>query len=132
MTQQNIDVVLASIDAYNAEDFDAQMETYASDAVVVPVSDFPRTTPIVGREALREWVEHEASDWHARYQPSEVCPLGADCVLCRGEWGGIGVTSGIEAYQSMSVLFALRDGVISRAEFYRDHAEALKAAGLEE
>jgi hypothetical protein len=35
VSQENIDVVLASIEAYNAEDLDAQMVTYAPDAVIV-------------------------------------------------------------------------------------------------
>jgi ketosteroid isomerase-like protein len=109
MSQRNIDVVLGSIDAYNAEDLDAQMATYAPDAVVIPVSDFPQSSPIVGREALREWVGQESRDWRARYRASEVSSIGADRVLSRGEWGGIGVTSGIESYQSMSVLFTLCD-----------------------
>ena len=131
MSQDNVNVVRVSIDAYKAEDFDALMAIYALDAVLVPVSDFPRSAPIIGREALRDWVEREARDWRGRYKASEIVTVGEDRVVSRGEWGGIGIATGIEGYQSMSVRFALHDGLISRAEFFRDHAEALKAVGQE-
>lgn len=136
MTRENIEVISASIAAYNADDLDAQMDTYAPDAVVVPDSDAAHalpggTTVIVGRDALRNWVREDKAAWRARYQVSEMRAVGADRVLCRGEWGGVGLKSEIEAYQGTSVLFTLPDGVITRAEFYRDHAEARKAAGLE-
>jgi hypothetical protein len=38
----------------------------------------------------------------------------------------------MEGYDRMSTLFTLRDRLITRLEIYRDHDEALKAAGLDE
>lgn len=135
MSQTNLEVVQASIDAYNAENLDAQMDTYVPDFVAVLARGDQAlpdsSTTIVGREALRAWLQEERSAWRARYKCAELRPVGVDRVLSRGEWGGIGVTSGIEAYGKMSVLFTLRDGLISRAEFYPDHDDALHAAGLE-
>lgn len=70
--------------------------------------------------------------WDARYKASEVRAVGEQQVLCRGEIGGTGAASGIEGYDSMSTLFTLRDGLITRLEFYRDHNDAIRAAGLNE
>jgi ketosteroid isomerase-like protein len=135
MSQMNIDVVLASIDAFNAGDLDAQMATYAPDAVVTvdPALDVGGIEErIVGLEVLRHTVRANLQDfWGGRYKATDVRAVGEHQVLCRGEWGGVGAASGIELYVSLSVLFTLRNGLIAGAEFYRDHSEALKAAGLE-
>lgn len=132
MSEENIDVVLASIEAYNAEDLDAQMATYAPDAVIVfdPAQALAfGGDSLVGREAFRNEVNAAQQFFGARYKPSEVGAAGESQVLCRGEIGGIGAASGIEGYDRMSTLFTLRDGLITRLEFYRDHDEALRAAG---
>jgi ketosteroid isomerase-like protein len=137
VSQENVEVVVASIDAYNAEDLSAQMATYAPDAIVVPdpdsalafLGDFDRS---VGREALRTSVEAVRDHWGGRYKASEVRAVDEHRVLCRGKLGGVGAASEIELYESMSVLFTVRDGLITRAEFFSDHARALKAAGLKE
>jgi ketosteroid isomerase-like protein len=133
--QKNIEVVLASIDAYNAEDLDAQMATYAPEAVVevdAMLDVAGGADHIVGRELLRTRVEANLQDfWSGRYKASDVRAVGKHRVLSRGEWGGVGSASGIELYVDLSVLFTLRDGLITRAEFYADRDAALKAAGME-
>jgi len=134
-SERNIAVVLASIEAFNAGDVDAQMATYAPDAVVAsdPASDAALVFPdrSVGREVVRSEVTDIQKALGMRYRASEVRPVRENQVLCRGELGGTGVASGVEVYQSVSTLFTLRDGLITRLEFYGDHEEALKAAGLE-
>jgi ketosteroid isomerase-like protein len=133
--QENVEVVLASIAAYNAEDVDAQIATYTPDAVLVTdatMASIGMPASLHGREALRSFIRGETADWRGRYQASEVRAVGTNRVLCRGDWGGVGAASGIEAYQSTSLLFTLRDGLISRVEFFRDHDTAIKAAGLEQ
>jgi len=134
MPQENVDVVLASIEAYNAEDLDAQMATYAPDAVIVfdPAQALAFGERLVGRDAFRNEVKTAQQFFGARYKPSEVRLVGVSQVLCRGEIGGIGAASGMEGYDRMSTLFTLRDRLTTRLEFYRDHDEALKAAGLDE
>jgi hypothetical protein len=64
--------------------------------------------------------------------PFDVQALGDGAVLCRGRWGGVGIAAGIELYIGTTVLFRFRDGLIENAEFFRDDAQALKAAGLAE
>ena len=56
--------------------------------------------------------------------------LGAGRVLHRGDWGGKGAASGVETYSSITGVFTVREGQISRVEFYFNHERALKAAGL--
>ncbi len=55
--------------------------------------------------------------------------LGGDRVLVRYGWGGVGASSGIEMYSSLTGIFTVRDDQISRLEFFFDHDDALKAVG---
>ena len=62
----------------------------------------------------------------------ETRAVGPDQVLERVDFGGVGVGSGIETLASYTVLHTVRDGEIVRVDFFRDHADALKAVGLDE
>ena len=138
MSQENVEVVRASIAAYNAADIDAQMATYLPTAVgIIHVNRETRLPDLgddrmEGREEIRRWLLDQAQSWRGRYEASEVRALSHGRVLCRGRWGGVGVATGIELYVDTTVLFSLRDGLIERVEFFDDHSEALEAAGLSE
>ena len=58
--------------------------------------------------------------------------MDSERVLVRGNWGGEGVASGLATAASISGIFAVRDGQVSRVEFFVDHQKALKAVGLAE
>jgi hypothetical protein len=74
-----------------------------------------------------------ASPWvSVRWKPIEVFAVDGKRVLYRGEWGGMGAASGVETYSSITGIFTITGGAISRAEWFFDHDEALKAVGLEE
>ena len=52
----------------------------------------------------------------------------ADRVVVRQVWHGVG--RGPEAHLESTVVFTLREGKISYAEFFWDHAEVLETLGL--
>jgi ketosteroid isomerase-like protein len=53
-------------------------------------------------------------------------------VVSRTDWGGKGRASGIDLRASLSSIITVRDGQITKIEFFFDHAQALEAAGLSE
>ena len=133
MSQTSADLVLAAVDAYNAGDFEAWEKCIAPDVQTFPASVFREAGPLHGRDAYRAWTEEIGSAWISpRWEVTDVLAAGTDLVLCRGDWGGEGVASGIKTYASITGVFTVRADRVTRAEFYFDHAEALKAAGLEE
>jgi ketosteroid isomerase-like protein len=134
VSQENVAVVLESFEAYNAGDLDALMGFYAADVEVLPdPAVFPESRPLHGLVEFRAWVEDIDSAWVGpRYLTTEVLDLSDHRVLRRGDWGGVGATSGVEMYSSITGVFTLRDAKIARAQYFFDHAEALKAVGLEE
>ena len=132
MSQENVEIVLAAFDAYNAGDLDAMMRFYAPDLEVLPDSAvFPESAPLHGVNEFRAWVEQIDAAWeNPRYLTGEAIDVGGNRVILRGEWGGIGASSGIEMYSSITGIFTVRDGQISRTEYLFDHDKALKAVGL--
>jgi ketosteroid isomerase-like protein len=133
MSQENVDVVQAWTDAYNAGDVDAMMELCAQDVEAFPDRSFPEASPLYGREQFRRWMEEIRTPWVAtRWVVHEARAIEPNRVLERGNYGGVGTGSSIETLASYSVIYTLRDGQISRVQFFSDHAEAIKAVRLEE
>ena len=131
MSQENVELLLASFEAYNAGNLDRAMEFCAADIEGFPA--LPDAPPLQGVRDYRSFLEDASSAWAgARWRTIEIQPLGADRVLCRGQWGGEGVLSGIEASASTTIIATFRDGLMVRIEFYLDHTDALKAVGLAE
>jgi ketosteroid isomerase-like protein len=133
MSQENVELVIAASDAYNAGDMDAMMSFYAPDVEVYPDVGFPEARPLIGREEFMGWLRGIDAAWvDAKWATSEVFALDDSRVVYRGDWGGEGLASGIETASSITGVFTIRDGQISRLEFFFDHDAALEAVGLKE
>ena len=105
MSQENVEVVRASIAAYNAADIDAQMATYLPTAVGITHVNRETRLPdlgddrMEGREEIRRWLLDQAQSWRGSVsRPRKVRALSHGRVLCRGRLGGVGVATGIELY----------------------------------
>jgi ketosteroid isomerase-like protein len=107
------------------------MSFWAPDIEVFPdASVFPEAGPLRGWEASKRWLEETETAWvSAQTVTREVIAVEDGRVLHRYDWGGEGVVSGIEMYSSINGIFTVRDGLISRIEFFFDHDEALEAVG---
>jgi ketosteroid isomerase-like protein len=66
-----------------------------------------------------------------RTEPEEIIDAG-DKLLTRNRFRGTGIKSGVATENVLYQVFTLRDGRPILGEFFRDRAEALEAAGLEE
>jgi ketosteroid isomerase-like protein len=132
MSQENVEIVQAATAAYIAGDIDAMMEFYALSVEAFPDTSFVEPEPLHGREQFRRWVEGIRTPWViARWVVHETRAIGPDRVLERGDFGGVGMGSSIETLASYTLINTIRDGEIARVEYFSDHADALKAVGLE-
>lgn len=134
MSQENVGVVAKGFDAVNRGDFDGLLDTYAPDVEFVPDAQ-ALSMPMRGRDAVRSWLEGLATAWVAATKPVstlELFEVDDGRVVHRGEWGGLGVASGAHMSRSLSSVYSIRDGRVSRVEWFFDHAGALTAVGLEE
>jgi ketosteroid isomerase-like protein len=133
MSQENVELVIAANHAYNAGDMDAVMSFYAPDVEGYPDAGFPEARPLVGREKFMSWLQGIDTAWvDAKWLTRDVFALDDGRVVYRGDWGGEGLASGIETASSITGVFTIRDGQISRVEWFFDHDAALKALGLAE
>ena len=131
MSQENVEVVRAVYEAYNADDMDALRELYHPDLVMHHVEGWPEPGPSVGREAVLREVEQLREAWEGdTLEPVAGFIDSGDRVVVRDVWRGAG--QGPEADMEFTRVFTIRGGKIIGIEIFWDHAEALEAVGLSE
>jgi ketosteroid isomerase-like protein len=131
MSRENVEIVRAVYEVWNAGDMDAFGEMYDTDAIVRSPESWPEPGPFVGREAImREW-EHVREAWNVDVvEPISDFVAAGDRVAVRHVWRGAG--HGPELNMELTNVFTLRKGKIVHQEFFWDHAEALETLGLSE
>jgi len=131
VSQENVDIVRAGMEAWNARDMDALRETYAEDVVTWPPDGWPEAGPFIGRDlVMRQW-ERMRELWDEDEVEMRTDYLeAADRVAVRMIWHWKGPAP--EADSEATALFTIRNGKIRVAEFFWNYAEALETAGLSE
>src|SRR5437660_1635470 len=131
MSQENVEIVRAVFETWNAGDMDGLRELHDPDATMRPPEDWPESGPFFGREALmRQWEQHRET-WDA----DAVVPVSdfidaADRVVVRFVWRGAG--RGPESNVELTGVYTMRKGKLFAIEHFWDHAEALETLGLTE
>jgi ketosteroid isomerase-like protein len=131
LSQENVEIVRAGFDAWNAGDMDALRELHDPDAVLRPPTGWPEPGPYFGREAIMRQFEQLRETWDT----DAAEPIGdfidvGDRVAMRFIWRGAG--HGPESNIELTTIQTVRNGKILSIDYYWDHAEALEAVGLSE
>jgi ketosteroid isomerase-like protein len=131
MSEENVKVVRALFEAWNAGDMDAVREIQHPDVILRTVPDWPEPGPHVGREAVMRFLEQLRDTWDSdTLEASSDFLHAADRVVVRHIWHGIG--HGPQSNMEYTVVYGVRKGKLRELEFFSDHTEALEAAGLSE
>jgi ketosteroid isomerase-like protein len=129
MSQENVEIVRASLEAWNAGDMDAFREHYDREAILRTVEGWPEPGPYVGREAVMRLFQQNRVTWDANSaEPISDFIDQADRVAVRMIWRGAG--HGPQLTLEWTTVCMLRKGRIVYQEFFWDHAEALETMGL--
>jgi uncharacterized protein len=129
MSEENVEVVRAGFEAWNAGDMKAIRELHDPDVILRMPEGWPEPGPYVGREAVMRQFEQMRETWDAdALEPISDFIAAADRVVLRFIWRGAGY--GPEADLEMTTVYTLRKGRVFCQEFFWDHAEALEAVGL--
>jgi ketosteroid isomerase-like protein len=130
VSQENVEVVRAVYATWNAGDMDAFRDLHDPDAIMRLPEGWPEPGPFVGREAvMREW-EQIREAWSSDVaEPISDFIQAGDRVAVRHIWRVAG--QGPEVNLEITNILTVRKGRIIHQEFFRDHAQALKAVGLE-
>jgi ketosteroid isomerase-like protein len=136
MSEENVRVAQAAIDAFARDGVDGWLEYFTDDvdyqAVEGAIDD---RGPLRGKDALRAYAE----DWtemfdDVRFGPVEVIDAGDDTVITvlRISARPKGTSPEAELTLSFAGVSTIRDGKIARGREYWTREEALEAAGLQE
>jgi ketosteroid isomerase-like protein len=135
MSEENVEVVRRVYEAAARRDADAVLALYDPDVEW----DWTRVSGLFGQdgfyrghEELRRWFREWSQGLnHIEYQAEELIAAGAH-VISKSVMRGRGRASGIELGDTLYAVWTFREGKIVRVVWFPTHAEALKAAGLEE
>ena len=129
MPQENVEVVRAFFQAWNAGNMDALRELHDPDAIARPPEGWPEPGPFVGQEPIIRQFEQLRETWDADALEliSDFIDAG-DRVAVRYIWRGAG--HGPEANFEITLVFTVRKGRILFLEYFWDHADALETLGL--
>jgi len=130
VSQENVDIVRRSTEAWNAGDMDAWSELVAPNVIWRVMPDWPEQGPFIGRDAVLRQVQQLRAIWDS----DTIIPLSevvaGDHVVLRLIWRGVG--SGPESNMEMSCIYTVREGMIVGFDYFWNHVDALTAVGMEE
>jgi ketosteroid isomerase-like protein len=131
MSQENVEIVRAAIDALNKRDLDTWLKDAAPDFEL----DFLRAVgPVHGvfkLDQIRALLDEFFGQWEAvRFEADELIDAGEHVVVTLA--GSNRGRDGIEVTSLTTWVWTFREGMIARLCYYQDKAEALEAAGLRE
>ena len=131
MSEENVAVILEALDAWNAGDMDRLSAACDPEAIVRAPPGWPEPGPFIGREAIMRQFQQlrETFDSDTMEQLSDFQAAG-DRVLVRFAWKAAGQGPAIDI--KWTFVYTVRHGRIYGLEYFPDHEEALKAAGLGE
>ena len=133
MSQENVEIVRALYEAWNGPNG-------GEDALAFLADDFEFVNPDY---AVEPGTRHGHAGWsqamnslsaafqQTEHEVGEVRDLG-DRVLCFTTFVARTSADSVAFRQDESQLWSLRDGKVTRLQWFHDRAEALKAAGLSE
>jgi ketosteroid isomerase-like protein len=128
MSQENVEIVRAAVEAWNAGNMDAIGEGLHPNVIAAPLEGWPEQGPFMGREAVMGWYAQVREAWDVdMVEPASFIEAG-DRVIGRVRWRGAG--QGPESIMEFTVVYTLRKGSVVYIEFFWDHAEALETVGL--
>jgi ketosteroid isomerase-like protein len=131
MSQENVEIVRAATEAWNAGNMAALRDLYDPHIIVRPFDAWPEQGPWIGPEAvIRQWEgQREALGAQTLESIGDYVHVG-DRVVVRWRWQGIG--RGPELNLELTAVVTIRSGRMTALDFFRDHTEALEAVGLSE
>src|SRR3954452_17408447 len=133
MSQENVEVVRRSVDAFSGGDLDNWLAAYCADDIDYRAAEgsLDDRGPMHGKDAVRAY----AQDWldmfdDVKVEPVELIDAGEDQVIAVLRGSGRAKLSGVEVDLTYAVVYTIRDGKIARGREYMERDQALEAVGL--
>lgn len=132
MSRENVEIFRRAQEAYNEGDWDAVLATMNPNVVTDTTRAGPDGEIYRGHEgAKRFWRMLRDVFGSLRNEPEEIIDNG-DRLFTRIRQRSTGRASGAMTEDVIYQIITIDKGKATRAQFFRDRAEALEAAGLSE
>src|SRR5215211_434169 len=135
MSQENVEVVRRSVDAFSGGDLDNWLAAYCADDIDYRAAEgaLDDSGPMHGKDAVRAYLQ----DWLDMFddfksEPIDLIKAGDDKVVAVTRISGRAKLSGVETDLTYAALYTIRDGRVVRGREFWTRDEALEAAGLRE
>ena len=133
MSQDNVEVVRALLEAFNRGDLDAMLELATDDVDVRPPSHLLDGIVFRGHAGTRTWMERTAETWRElEVSSAQLLATAGEHVVMAEDVRTVGHDSGVPVSQRYIYVYTLRGGKIAAAIAYPGEAAALEAVGLRE
>jgi ketosteroid isomerase-like protein len=136
VSQENVEVVRQSVEAWRRDDFESWLATVdpTVEWQALAIDRLAEGTESVyrGHEGMRRLWHFLRIEFDLEVEAQELRDVGDDRVVLLGRFRWRGPSSGIVVESPVGYIITVRDGKVVRAIDYLSHEEALKAVGLEE
>ena len=133
MSQENVDVVRRVTDVMDVEGFEAAfpvfLEAAHSDVEWREDPAWPDSATYRGVEQVGQVIRDRMDTMDFDQTTEDLIPVD-DKVVALVRWRGRGKASGAQGEISMAIVWTVREGAITKLEFFLDRAAALGAVGL--
>ena len=132
MSEENVEINLSVVDAWNRGDREAWMALWDEEAEFYPLRAQLEGDSYRGHEGMERFLGEMAEDWEdVRFEIDEARDAGEQ-VVGIGRFRARGRASGVDINVPAGVFTRVRQGKIVYARFFSEPADALEAAGLSE
>jgi len=131
MSQENVELVRAAIDAFNRRDWDAMLKDAAPGFEYDLSRAIGPNRGVYGPDHFRGVIDEFVRSWGSvQLDPHEFVEVGPHVVV---PWTALFTgRDGVAVEARVAWTFTFRDGEIERPCLYQERREALEAAGLSE
>lgn len=129
MSEENVEVVRAALEAWNRGDWDAALKDAARGFALDNSRAAGPNRGVYRLDQMHEFWDEFTGIWGSyRMEPHEFIEAG-DHVVVPVTFHGVG-RDGIEVEARPTWIVTIRDGAIERIRMYQEREDALEAAGL--
>jgi ketosteroid isomerase-like protein len=128
--RDNLATMQVLAERWNAGDVEGVIELYDEEIVIRTSPSWPEQMTLHGKERFRAFVQDWREMWDSTELETHEIAANEDKVAVRGAWRSRGRLSGAEGMLPFSMVMTLRDGRVVRLEWFDDHDDALRAAGM--
>ena len=133
MSEENVEIALAIVDAWNRGDLEAWLALWDEEAEFYPLRAQLEGESYSGHDGLMRFLAEMTQDFEeVRLEIDETRDAGGEQVVGIGRFRARGRASGVDINVPLSVFTRVRRGKIVYTRFFSEPADALEAAGLSE